>query len=222
MNRFINALLLFILFPTLALSIFVGYDLPIESLHTTGALMPHKKIVFLSLGLVLLIIALRRTVRRWMGMNMVLKQDRFKWNQPAGTERRKRIWVYTVMEGVVFLSVGIGLYSVTPFAWMPSLAFAIVFLDNMFFLLMGRWKNGFRIGITSKAVIMADRDVQLVYFSGLRKVSIHQDSIYFDYINDLQLHFPIDAIDPLERDDFFEHLSAQLDRDRVFITTKRG
>lgn len=222
MNRFINALLLFILFPTIALSIFVGFDLPIESLHTTGALMPHKRIVFLSLGVLLLVIALRRTVRRWMGMNLVLKKTRFKWNEPAGEERLKRVKVYTVMEGVVFLSVGIGLYVVTDYAWLPALAFVTVFLDNLLFLFVGLILKGFRVGVTAKAVIMADRDVQLVYFSGLRKVSIHQDSIYFDYINDLQLHFPLDAIAPEQVDIFFDHLSAQLDRDRVFITTKRS
>lgn len=222
MNRFINALLLFILFPTMGLAIFVGFDLPIESLHTTGALMPYKKIVFTCLGLLLLIIALRRTVRRWMGMNLVLKISRFKWNEEAGSERLKRITVYTLMEGIVFLSVAIGLYIVTPYAWLPAVAFATVFLDNIIFLVVGRWKKGFRVGITPKAVIMADRDVQLVYFSGLRKVSVHQDSVYFDYINDLQLNFPIDAIDPQKRDVFFDHLNAQLDRDRVFVTTKRS
>jgi uncharacterized membrane protein YphA (DoxX/SURF4 family) len=206
----------------MGLAIFVGFDLPIESLHTTGALMPYKKIVFTCLGLLLLIIALRRTVRRWMGMNLVLKTSRFKWNEEAGSERLKRITVYTLMEGVVFLSVAIGLYVVTPYAWLPAVAFATVFLDNIIFLVVGRWKKGFRVGITPKAVIMADRDVQLVYFSGLRKVSIHQDSVYFDYINDLQLNFPIDAIDPQKRDVFFDHLNAQLDRDRVFVTTKRS
>jgi len=222
MNRFINALLLFILFPTLAIAIFVGFDLPIESLHTTGALMPHKTIVFVSLGLLILIIALRRTVRRWMGMNLVLQQHKFKWNEPAASERLKRVSVYTIMEAVVFLAVGLGLIVVTSHAWLPAAAFCLVFLDNMLFLIVGRLKKGFRIGITSKAVIMADRDVQLIYFSGLRKISIHQDSIYFDYINDLQLHFPIDAIDPTNRDAFFDHLHQQIDRDRVFVTTKRS
>lgn len=222
MNRLINSVLLFILFPTLTLAIYVGFDLPIESLHTTGALMPYKKAVFLGLGVLLLVIALRRTVRRWMGMSLVLRTEKFKWNQLAGLERLKRVRVYTLMEAFVFLSVALGLYAVTPFAWLPALAFAVVFLDNLLFLLVGSVRKGFRIGITSKAVIMADRDVQLIYFSGLRKVSIHQDSIYFDYINDLQLNFPLDAVSPDQIDLFFDQLSAQLDRDRVFITTKRS
>jgi hypothetical protein len=222
MNRFINALLLFILFPTLALTVFVGFDLPIESLHTTGQRMPYKQVVFLSLGLLVCAVVLRRTVRRWMGMNLVMKKSKFSWNERIGTERMKRVTVYTTMEAIVFLSVGLGLYVVTPYAWLPSLAYSLVFLDNLVFYLVGKYREGFRIGITKKALIMADRDVQLIYFSGLRKVSIHQDSIYFDYVNGLQLNFPVDTINSDKRDGFFEQLSKCIDRDRVFLTTKRN
>lgn len=183
--------------------------------------MPYKQLIFTCLGLLISVIALRRTVRRWMGMILVMKKSRFNWNEAVGTERQKRITVYTIMEAIVFLSVGVGLYVITPYAWFSAIAFSIVCLDNMVFLFLGKLMNGFRVGITSKAVIMADRDVQLAYFSGLRKVSIHQDSVYFDYINDLQLTFPIDAINLKDRNIFFDHLSAQLDRDRVFITTRR-
>jgi hypothetical protein len=111
---------------------------------------------------------------------------------------------------------------VTSHAWLPALAFSMVFPDNMVFLLTGKIKKGFRLGVTPKAVIMADRDVQVIYFSGLRKVSIHQDSIYFEYINDLQLNFPIDTIDLDKRDIFFDQLSERIDKDRVFLTTKRS
>ena len=221
MNRFINALLLFFYLPTLALTVFVGFDLPFEPLHTTGSQLVFKEEAFLVLGLVLLVISLRRTVRRWMAMALVLKLSRFKWNAAAGPERIKRIWVYTIMEALVFLISAVALYKITPEAWLPAVSLSFVFVDDMVFLLIGRIKNGFRSGVTSKAVIMADRDVQLAYFTGLRKVSIHQGSVYFDYIRALQLSFPLDAINPDERDNFFSALNAQLDRDKVFVTIKR-
>jgi hypothetical protein len=157
-----------------------------------------------------------------MGMRLVLKTNRFIWNEEVGVERLKRIWVYTGMEAGVYLAVAIALYQLSSFAWLPSVAFSLVFFDNLLFLFIGMLLKGFRIGITSKAVIMADRDVQLVYFSGLRKVTIHQDSIYFDYIKELQLHFPLDAIASTNRDVFFEYLESQLDRDKVFVTIKRS
>jgi hypothetical protein len=222
MNRFINALLLFLFFPTLALTVFVGFDLPFEPLRTTGSQFKYREELFLIFGLLLLVISLRRSIRRWMGMVLVLKLSKFKWNTPAGSERVKRIWVYTVMEALVFLFAATALFRVTSQAWLPATALAFVCLDNIFFLLIGSLKKGFRTGVTSKAVIMADRDVQLVYFSGLRKVSIHQGSVYFDYIKELQLSFPLDAIGLEERDQFFEALNEQLDRDKVFVTIRRN
>ncbi|MCE2713100.1 MAG: hypothetical protein LW688_11270 [Cryomorphaceae bacterium] len=195
MNRFINALLLFLFFPTLALTVFVGFDLPFEPLRTTGSQFKYREELFLILGLLLLVISLRRS---------------------------KRVWVYTIMEALVFLFAAAALFRVTSQAWLPATALAFVCLDNIFFLLIGSLKKGFRAGVTSKAVIMADRDVKLVYFSGLRKVSIHQGSVYFDYIKELQLSFPLDAIALEERDQFFEALNAQLDRDKVFVTIRRN
>jgi hypothetical protein len=95
-------------------------------------------------------------------------------------------------------------------------------VDNIIFLLVGGLGKKFRAGVTSKAVIVADRDVVLAYFTGLRRVTIHQDSVYFHYIKDLQLDFPLDCIEKSERDTFFAELNKQIDRDRVFVTTERS
>ena len=78
------------------------------------------------------------------------------------------------------------------------------------------------MGITSKAVVAADRDVSVLYFSGLRKVSIHQQSIYFDYIKGLQLSFPIDCMEKDQHDVFFNVLEEQVDTEKVFITKLRN
>ena len=149
MNRFINALLLFLFLPTLAITLFVGFDLPFEPLRTTGAQFTLKEELFLIFGLLMLVISLRRSVRRWMGMLLVLKLSKFKWNATAGAERIKRIWVYTIMEAIVFLSSAIALYTITSYAWLPALSLAFVFVDNVFFLLIGSLKKGFRAGAVS-------------------------------------------------------------------------
>ena len=74
MNRFINMLLLVLLFPTMFLTIYVCFDLPIGFLKTTGAHLPYKFELFLGLGLLLFVINLRRSIRRWMGMRIVSKK----------------------------------------------------------------------------------------------------------------------------------------------------
>jgi len=221
MNRFINALLLFLLLPTMCFTIIVGFDLPLESLRTSGQQIPYRDIVFLSLGILLLTVNLRRSVRRWMGLRLVNQVKKFRWNQAMSKERLKRVVVYTILEGVVMAFVGTTLFSVTEEAWMPAIAFWYGALDNFVFLIFGSTKDRFRAGITSKAIIVADRDVNLVYFSGLRKVSIHQQTIYFDYIKNLQLSFPIECIEKEQLTSFFSALEGQIDRDKVFVTKQR-
>ncbi len=206
----------------MAVAVFVGFDLPVEFLKTTGGQMFYSTIIFLILGVLILMVNLRRSIRRWMGMVLVFKTTKFKWNKPVGKDRTQRIVVYTLLESMVFGFVAFGFYKLTNQAWLPALAFLFPTVDNLLFLIVGLVFKGFRVGVTSKAVIMADRDVQLIYFSGLRKVSIHQDSLYFDYIKDLQLFFPLDCVDSQDRDSFFETLSNQLDKDKVFVTTKRN
>ena len=80
MNKSINILLGLLLFPTMALAIFVGFDLPIEMIKMSGNNLPYKDYIFLGLGLLILIVILRRSIRRWMGMRIVNQVKKFKWN----------------------------------------------------------------------------------------------------------------------------------------------
>lgn len=220
MNKFINLLLLFIGFPTMLFTIIVGFDLPLTFLNTSGAQMEYKFQVFLTLGLLLMVINLRRSVRRWMGLRMVNKVDKFKWNSTMSKERVKRVNVYNLLEAAVMLCFGIGLYKVTPEAWMPMAAMVFGAADNVIFSIYGSTGKKFRYGLTSKALVVADRDVIVIYFNGLRKVSQQQQSIYFDFIKDLQLSFPIDCIKDDEREQFFRTLKETVNPDKVYFSKK--
>jgi hypothetical protein len=218
MNRFFNALLLFFLFPTMAVTVFVGFDLPIEFLRVSGSNLPYRFEAFLIFGLLLLLINIRRTIRRWMGMYIVNRKNKFRWNTEVSKERRQRVVAYNLLEGFVMGSVGLGLYMVTPQAWFPAVALLFCTVDNLVFTIIGIIGHRFRAGVTSKAVILADRDVQLLYFIGLRKVSIHQQSIYFDYIKGLQLNIPVDSIPEEKRSEFFAAIEGVVDKDKVFFS----
>lgn len=205
------------------MTILIGFDISIDmfKIRTTGAQLPYRFEILLGLGLFILIVNVRRSIRRWMGLRLVNQIEKFKWNQPMSEERVKRVRTYNFLEGFVMLFIAITLYIVSPEAWMPAIGFAFCTVDNIIFTLVGVSGKRFRAGITSKAVITADRDVNLVYFSGLRKVTIHQQSMFFDYIKELQLSFPIDCVKEEQRDEFFEVLENQLDRDKVFVTKQR-
>jgi len=218
MNKFINILLLLISFPTLVIAIFVGYDLPIEFLKTSGASLPFKFQIFLSLGIIYYIIIVRRSVRRWMGVAMVSKTKKFKWNVSMGEGRRKQVFLYQWLEALIMSSGGISLYYVCPDAIAPASALWVGSLDNLIFMILGQTKKLYRIGITSKAVVVADREVKVLYLSGLRKVTIHQQTVFFDYIKDLQMTFSLTCIPKEDQVDFKNTLESLVDRDRVFFS----
>jgi hypothetical protein len=222
MNKFINATLFFIFLPTMAFTIIVGFDLPLESFGISGAQLEIRDEVFLGLGILILLINIRRSIRRWLGLRIVNQIGKFKWNIPVSAERKKRVQVYTLLEVFVFTVLTYGLYRVSTDAWMPAIGFLFGAIDGLLFTIIGSSKNRFRIGVTSKAIVSGDRDVALVYFQGLRKISIHQDSIYFDYIKKLQLSIPLDCVSTEEREAFFNAVEDQVDLDRVFVTRERG
>lgn len=210
-----------LLLPTMALTIFVGFDLPIEMFKISGNNLPYKDYIFLGLGMLILIVIIRRSIRRWMGMRIVNQVKKFKWNAEVSKERKSRVRVYLLLEALVMTFVGVALYEVCETALPAGIAFLIGALDSIIFAIAGR--NGkYRVGISSKAVIVADREVILLYFTGLRKISAHQQTTYFDYIKGLQLSFPTDCIQEEEREEFLEVLEQQIDPDRVFFSKTMG
>lgn len=220
MNRSINVLLIFLLILTMLITIIVGFDLPLTFLKTSGSEMPYREEIFLGFGLVIFMINLRRSIRRWVGISMVSKVKKFKWNQPVSTTRRKRVFTYLILEIAVMTFVAVALYVVSPQAWMPAIGFLFGALDNCVFALVGVSKNSYRVGLSSKALVIADREVIVLYFNGLRKVSQQQQSIYFDYIKGLQMDFPTDCIQEEHRSEFYKILEAQMDPERVFFSHK--
>jgi hypothetical protein len=122
-----------------------------------------------------------------------------------------------MLEAVISAYFGYTYTALTPEAWAPSVVMYTFAIEGMIFLTYGLLARKFRVGITSKAVLVSDREVKVLYFSGLRQISIEQQSIYFEYINNLQLNFPVDCLDEGNRDEFFGYLRNQVDEDRVLF-----
>lgn len=218
MNKFINILLLLISFPTMVIAIFVGYDLPIEFLKTSGVYLPYQFQVFLILGIIYYIIIVRRSVIRWMGVKMVSQTHKFKWNVSMGQDRKKQVFLYQWLEALIMAFGGLSLYFICPKALIPATALWFGAIDNIIFLILGKTKNIYRMGLTSKALVVADREVKVLYLSGLRKVSIHQQTVFFDYIKDLQMTFSLTCIPREDQVNFKNTLESLVDRDRVFFS----
>ncbi|MCH2224768.1 MAG: hypothetical protein MK066_08375 [Crocinitomicaceae bacterium] len=219
MNRSINILLMVVIFPTMLLTIIVGFDLPLDVLKTTGEQLQYKEEIFLGFATLLGLLVIRRSIRRWMGMRIVGKTQRFKWSQVVSKQRKMRVQTYLFLEGLVMGLVAFALYQVTEQAFAPALALLIGVVDTIIFAIVGS-NNRYRVGLSSKALIVADREVTLLYFTGLRKISLHQQTIYFDYVKDLQLSFPVNCVPEESREEFFQKLEEQVDTERVFFSRK--
>lgn len=218
MNRAINILLLVVSFPVMAFTIIVGFDLPIEFLHTTGEQLPNRDVVFIVLAAILLVLILRRSASRWVGVGMTRKPERFIWCVEIGQERKRQVRMYLIIESITALVFAYATYTITPQAWVVSIAYGLLFLDQLVFLLIAMpW---FRVGITHKAVVVADREVKVLYFNGLRRIESHQQTVYFEYIEDLQLFFPTNCIPEGHYGKFREILETRVNRDKVYFSDK--
>lgn len=217
MNSFINVLLLVVSAPTFLFTIFVGFDLPIEMLRMQATEIPHLDYIFLGFSALLFVISLRRSIRRWSGLFLVNQRKKYIFNAEIKTERKKRVVVYTIIESVIMMYLAYIYTALTPLAAAPSFVMYIFAFEGMIFLSYGLLAHKFRIGITSKAVLVADREVRVLYFSGLRKISIEQQSVFFEYLENLQINFPVDCLDEENRNVFFNTLRAQVDENKVLF-----
>ena len=217
MNSFVNAILLALTFPLIMLTIIVGFDLPVEILKTSGKNLSFADEVFWLLATLMGLIAFRRSLKRWMGMKIVNTTERFIINFEVSTARKNRVVVYNLIESCIMLSLGLSIYNLTTHALVPTIVLLSFSFDNLLFLAIG-YKNRFRIGLSSKALIVSDREVTVIYFEGLRKISIEQQTISFDYIKDLQLSFPTNCLRDEDKELIFNGLNDIVDKDKVMFS----
>ena len=151
-----------------------------------------------------------------MGIYIVNKTTRFTWNKPTSKRRKQRIVTYTLLEVLVMGSLSYAFYFLLEFWILPGFVLLFFCVESIVFLLFG-YKNRFRVGISSKAIIAADREVVIVYFTGLQKITLGKDSIYFDYIKELQLLFPTDCLEENQISAFKQEVQKMIDRDKVLI-----
>lgn len=218
MNKSVNILLFILFIPTALLAVLVGFDLPLGFLRLTGSNLPFAKEIFYVLAGLFFILGGRRSVQRWSGLKMVLDPSKFIWCKPMDPKRVSRTYMYLMLEMVFHLFFAIVLYGVTPLFFPVTIALLILALDHFLFAMIGRSKKLFRIGVTKNAIVFADREVTVMYFSGLRKVTVQQQSLYFDYIKELQLSASLDGVTTEDRKSFREAIERVVDRDVVFFS----
>ncbi len=218
MNKFVNILTFLLLAPTFGVAIFAGFDLPVEFLKSSGNNLPFLSQIFLAFAVIFFMINGRRAMKRWTGLRMVNQQSKFQWNHEIDKKRKSQVNMYLIMEGIVYLLIAFAFHYLTDKAIYVSIVFVVIGLDHILFLLYGNIFHKWRLGITNKAIVIGEREFKAIYFSGLRRVSVHQQTLFFDYKDDLQLAISIDSVSPENRATFRTLLEEKVNRDRVYFS----
>ena len=215
MNKFVNLVTLVVVFPLILFSVYIGLDIPIDSLGITGSEIPYQKEVFYIGTFICGLFHLLRSVKRWSALKVANKINQFKWSARIGKKRRGRVITYLFLEIFLMLCFSIAFFKLTPSSFSICSLLILSSIDSLFFVFFG--KNKYRISVSSKAIVIADREVQVIYFKGLRKISIHQQSVFFEYIENLQLFFPLNSLEEKDVSIFFNELNKLIDRERVYL-----
>ena len=218
MNKFYNIWTLIITILTIPFVYAVGWNIDFSffGLNVPGEEFKYADLFFgIAAGIVFALGVLRAS-KKWAGINITRQKNRFLFYTTISNSRLKRVVLYNVLEMSFYLVFAFFFLVVMQTALYIGLVFVLLFLENLINTLFGVLKQTYSIGITSKAIIFVDRDVKAIYFKGLKKISKHQQTLYFEYINDLVLHIPTNIIPEEKETQFIETLQGIADPTKVY------
>ena len=219
MNKAVNIVLVFILIPLFALAIIAGFDLNAFGVFE-GVETPYIHEVFLiGAGITGVLLGLRG-VQRWIGLRIFHQEEKFIWIGTISKERLLRVRLYLILENSYLLLIGMYFLLISDYTIALGWVCIAGFAEALLFILFKNNSRNMKTGLTSQALIVGDRDVRIYYFSGLRKVSVLQDSIYMEYKDELTLSFPINAIQQKDLNEFKDQFLTLINKDKVFVSEK--
>ncbi|GAA0874691.1 hypothetical protein GCM10009118_10990 [Wandonia haliotis] len=219
MNKGVNILVIFLIIPLFILGIIAGFDLNAIGIFE-GVETPYLKEIYLvAAGIIGILLAIRG-VQRWFGLRIFNHQEKFVWSGSVSRERLGRIRLYLVLENSYLLFVGLYFLWISEFSEVLGWVCLAGFTESIVFLILRTNRRYIRTGVTKQALIVGGREVRFYYFSGLRKVTVLQQSVYLEYKDELTLSFPINAIDTADLNQFKKHFLEEIDGDRVFVSEK--
>lgn len=220
MNRIYNIWILIVTVLTFPFAIAIGNNLDFSffGLSIPGEEFKYKELVFtISAGLIFLLGVLRSS-KKWLGMRVVKQVHRFKFSTPISDKRKNRVLLYNIIEILFYVIFAGGLLYFSTSAIYVILVFAILALDSIINTFLGIKGKKYRVGLTKNAIVMADRETKAIYFKGLKKISKHQQTLYFEYVNGLVLHFPNDLLPEDQWTNFVSTLQQQVSPENVYYT----
>lgn len=177
-----------------------------------------KEYVYGFTALFIFLLNVRRAYKKWTGMSVVNQTERFIFNVPISKDRRQTVVLNNTLEILTFLILAIAFVRLSIDATIVTLVLFIVIIDMGINFFLGIQKNKYRIGMTKKAIVSADREVLPIYFKGLKRVTKQGIRLYFEYVNDLVLDFNLESLPPEKQEEFLALLRKTVDEKKVYFS----
>jgi len=221
MNKVINILSVSILFLFTFLAVGNIEDIGI-SVYEINQIKFLKEICY-GIIVVITLLALLRIQRRWVGIKDIKSFKKFIYKTPLSKKAKTLALVFSVME-IIFLSFFIAIYFKelshdVDFLLLPIIiVLLIIVLEiTLFTTIALKSKNIMIMGVNQNLIAFFDREIHIVYFDGLQRISIYQNRLHFKYKLDLNVFVEIDYIPKDNLLEFKKHLEQVLLAKNVFI-----
>ena len=221
MNRVVNVLSFIVAIVYCFIAVALVYDLSFSSMMTLKG-MPFKIEITAGLALLLLLLGSLRVKRRWLGMKDIKEYSKFTFVVPISKTAKNHAIVATAIEGTFMFALFFLCFKMMrlePQFAIPMMAVtSLLMLEVLLFILrIRRGGAGFRIGVSPQVIALFNREIQLYYFTGLKRVELLEGRINLQYKDDLNLILPTDNIAKEDRKAFRDELIKVLEPKNVFI-----
>lgn len=222
MNKVVNVFSGIILALYCAFVMAVIYDFSFSSFSVKY--VPYKEQICGGLALLILLLGVLRIKRKWQGAADMKNFKRFHFDRPISKSAKNLALLYAIGEGVFMLILMAFLANLMRTSSVYVLPMLLIILALFVEAIIFTFKiygggESFRIGIDKKAVAYFNREMHILYFTGLRRIEMHQDMINFQYKEDLNLLLPIELIDKKDRLAFREALIKTIE---THVNTNNG
>lgn len=218
MNSFFNGLILVLCFISLPFALAVGLneDFTFFGLNIPGEEFAFKDWFFSLIAMLVLLLAAVKASRKWSALTVVKQRNRFLFSTNLSVKRKNSVVLFAGLEWLFILLVGAFFLFISKETLIIAFVLFLMLLEHIFHLSYGFIGNKFGVGMTSKAIIAADRSFVVIYFQGLKKIIKQQNNLLFDYGNNLVLELDLDLMEPSQQKAFVVELKKIASPKSVF------
>lgn len=216
MNKVINGLTLLICIATGVFAMVIGFDLILFGLNPTK--IEYKQEIFLGAAMMIAVLGLLRIVIRRRNLKIFSDESKFELIIPISKSAMSHVNLYLIIEAIFMLLLGLMFFWVSELSRVISVVFLVLLIEQVVFIVQAQRSGFCKMGLTTLAFLSVDRESDVLYYNGIKKVDIDLGRLYFDYKGDLQLSIRIDNIPAESKKQFDETLRKCLSKKNVFFT----